>query len=198
MYCTYVAGLHPSFPLLAPWVPICIEPEHARNGLSINDATRPNHVHQVSQWEEPFTDEFILFGLRLAALQSMSEEETHGLVNKAWAGVKEKRALPFFRCVSGFFQQLATRAGKCRFALVDAPGWQFPQVTACGITILADQQNTRPRVIFLYRHDDYRAGVAYDIALYDDSTWFAHAIRDHTESGATINLATGHNLHLRS
>src|SRR5215467_4969011 len=96
-----------SFPLLAPEVPLCIEPEHARNRLSINDRLSPDHIQQSGDRKQPFADEFILFGLSFAALQSTSQEETHGFVNKAWAGVKEQRTLPFFCRVSGFFQQLA-------------------------------------------------------------------------------------------
>src|SRR6516162_1373962 len=112
-----------------------LEPKYPSDGLAVADPSRPDELHHLRQRDQGVLDALVGFRLSRAWFKPARQVYGHGLLQKAWTGIKEQRPLPALCGVASFFQQFALAGGEWVLAGIDAAGRQLEQVVLCGITV---------------------------------------------------------------
>ena len=92
-----------------------------------------DHANRRRKRNQALLNDFVIFGLRLAASKARRHEYRHGFSHEARAGIELENAAPVKGSVSGFFEQFALSSWQFLFAGVDTSGGELPKVIAGGV-----------------------------------------------------------------
>src|SRR5438270_7222387 len=96
------------------------QPQNAGDRLRVLNGTTVDHANGSRKRKEALSDELVFFGTGSTAPEVSCHVQSHSLVQKSWADPELKGKLPAAGRVSGFFFQLALRAGERVFPRIDA------------------------------------------------------------------------------
>src|SRR5580692_3719170 len=168
--------------------PLLIEPEYARYGFAIVEATGRYHADGDAQREKFRLDDFIFLRLRDAGTQACRHVNGHSFGDKTGAGIKLQDSLPAGASITGFLEQFAFGRSQFVFSLINAARAEFPEILLSGMSILAHQQHVRLGMGLVNRENHDRAGVVHDVATATHAGRLQHLISRDPKGWATVGF----------
>ena len=109
----------------------------ADDGFAVVDFAGVDHLHDLGERHTDDFDLLVEFGGGEAGAEVAGEVDLHPLAEEAGAGEVAEEHGPLFGAVAGLFDELALGGGEGWFAGVAGAGWEFDEVLAGGVAILA-------------------------------------------------------------
>ena len=114
--------------------------QNGGDGFGVAEFAGPNPHFDLARREGAKRDALVGFGMRGTGAKIARDVHDHAFADEAGSGEKVEDFLPAARCVAGFLEEFAFRAGERLLAWLDATGDEFPQIASHGMTILADKE----------------------------------------------------------
>ena len=128
-------------------------------------------------------------GWALPGAQAAREVQIHSLGQETRAGVEAQNRAPAGSGVAGLLEKFALGGCQIVFTFIDAARRQLPQHLACGMAILAFEQDLGLGATVFNREDHHRTGVVDNIATGVHAAGFEDFVGRDAEGGSVVNLA---------
>ena len=166
----------------------CIEQDGGES-LAIDDLAFVDLFEQVGEFDQTKVDVLVFLRVGVSGDQAFGEKDLHRLTEKAGAGVVLDERRPLFSLIAGFLSQFADGSLEGRFARVEFARGQLPEVLACGVAVLAldDDPGVFLALGGVDGEDDDRTVVTDDVAVGFAAAGLDDVVLEDTEELAFID-----------